>query len=73
MPDDLLDIEINDFEHLELQSCDALERAVLAGLFEAMGGDNWTSSDGWLSDAPVGQWYGVSTDLIRPSRFTGPH
>ena len=61
--DELLDIEINDFEHLELQSCDALERAVLAGLFEAMGGDNWTSSDGWLSDAPVGQWYGVSTDL----------
>ena len=62
MPDDLLDIEINDFEHLELQSCDALERAVLAGLFEAMGGDNWTSSDGWLSDAPLGQWHGVSTD-----------
>ena len=36
MPDELLDIEINDFEHLDLQSCDALERAVLADFFEAM-------------------------------------
>ena len=62
MPDELLDIEINDFEHLDLQPCDALERAVLADFFEAMGGDNWTSSDGWLSDAPLGQWHGVSTD-----------
>ena len=62
MPDELLDIEINDFEHLDLQSCDALERAVLAELFEAANGDNWTNSDGWLSDAPLEQWHGVSTD-----------
>ena len=62
MPDELLDIEINDFEHLDLQPCDALERAVLADFFEAMDGDNWTNSDGWISDAPLGQWHGVSTD-----------
>ena len=62
MPDDLLDIENNDFEHLDLQPCDALERGVLAELFETMDGDNWTDSDGWLSDAPFEQWYGVSMD-----------
>ena len=62
MPDELLDIEINDFEHLDLQPCDALERGVLAELFEAANGDNWTNSDGWLSDAPLEQWHGVSTD-----------
>ena len=67
MPDELLDIEINDFEHLDLQSCDALERAVLADFFEAMDGDNWTNSDGWLSDAPLGQWHGVSTDRTAES------
>ena len=63
MPDDLLDIENNDFEHLDLQPCDALERSVLAELFETTGGDNWTTNDGWLSDAPLGHWHGVSTDL----------
>ncbi len=62
MPDDLLEIEINDFEGLDLQPCDGYERTALAELFEALGGDNWSSNDGWLSDAPVGQWHGVSTD-----------
>ena len=28
-----------------------------------MDGDNWTDSDGWLSDVPLGRWHGVSTDL----------
>ena len=62
LPDDLLHIENNDFENLDLPPCDALERRVLAVLFEAMGGNGWTTSDGWLSDAPLEQWYGVSTN-----------
>ena len=61
MPDDLLDVQNNDFEHIGLQPCDAMERGVLAELFEAANGDNWTNSNGWLSDAPLGQWHGVST------------
>ena len=62
MPDELMDIEINDFEHIDLHPCNALERGVLAELFEATGGDNWTNSDGWLSGAPLEQWHGITAD-----------
>lgn len=62
VPDELMDIEHNDFEHIDLQPCDAFERNVLYELFVATDGDNWTRNDGWLSDAPVGHWHGVSTD-----------
>ncbi len=62
IPDDLLRIENNDFKHLDLQPCEVLERGVLADLFEALGGDNWSNNDGWISDAPLGRWHGVSTD-----------
>ena len=37
----------------------AQERAVLTQLFEATGGANWTSSEGWGTDAPLAEWYGV--------------
>ena len=38
------------------------EREALIALYEATGGANWSRSDNWLSEAPVGTWYGVSTD-----------
>ena len=38
------------------------EREVLIALYEATDGANWSRSDDWLSGAPVGTWYGVSTD-----------
>ena len=62
MPDDLAEIQNNDFKHIGLQPCDLMERSVLSEVFEAANGVNWTNSDGWLSDAPLGQWHGVSTD-----------
>ena len=34
-------------------------RPILVSGFEALGGQNWTRSDNWLSDAPLGAWYGV--------------
>ena len=37
-------------------------RAALAAFYHATGGPNWANSDKWLSDAPIGQWYGVTTD-----------
>ena len=40
------------------------DRAVLVALYEATGGPNWTYSDNWLTDAPLGQWEGVSTDGV---------
>ena len=39
-----------------------VERAALEALYEATGGVNWTDNINWLSDAPVGEWYGVTTD-----------
>ena len=62
IPDDLMAVEDNDFEHMGFQPCDVLERSVLVMLFRATDGDNWTNNDSWLSDAPLGQWHGVSTD-----------
>ena len=40
----------------------ATDRDVLVALYHATGGDNWTNNENWLSDAPVGTWYGVTTD-----------
>ena len=36
--------------------------AVLASLYNATGGENWLFKYGWLSDAPIGEWHGVTTD-----------
>ena len=38
------------------------DRAALVALFEATDGPNWINSENWLTDAPLGEWYGVRTD-----------
>ena len=38
------------------------DRAALVALYEATGGSGWTKNDNWLTDAPLGEWHGVSTD-----------
>ena len=45
------------------------DRAALVPLYNATGGANWTNSSGWLTDAPIGQWHGVTTDSS--GRVTG--
>ena len=40
----------------------ATDRAALEALYEATDGPNWVNSDNWLTDAPLGEWYGVETD-----------
>ena len=40
----------------------AADRAALVALYEATNGPNWVNSDGWLTDAPVGEWHGVNVD-----------
>ena len=37
------------------------DRANLVALYNATGGPNWANNTGWLSNAPMGQWYGVTT------------
>ena len=38
------------------------ERAALVALYNATDGDNWTNNDKWLSEEPLGNWHGVTTD-----------
>ena len=38
------------------------DRAVLVALYNATDGPNWVNSDNWLTDAPLGEWYGVHTN-----------
>ena len=38
------------------------DREVLEALYNATGGANWKNNDGWLTNAPIGQWHGVTTD-----------
>ena len=38
------------------------DREALVALYNATGGANWTDNTNWVTNAPVGQWYGVTTD-----------
>ena len=38
------------------------DRAILVALYDATNGPNWINNDGWLTNAPLGDWYGVTTD-----------
>ncbi len=37
------------------------DRSALAALFEATGGPAWRRADNWLTDAPLDEWWGIST------------
>ena len=56
---------------LALASCDdgppatptrVSERDALVALYNATDGETWVNNTNWLTDAPVGLWYGVTTD-----------
>ena len=38
------------------------ESYVLGLLYNSTNGKDWSNNDNWLSDAPLDQWYGVTTD-----------
>ena len=38
------------------------DRAVLVALYHSTGGGNWDTNTNWLSDRPIGEWHGVTTD-----------
>lgn len=40
----------------------ANERAALEAIYRATGGPGWTNNENWLTAAPLGDWYGVTTD-----------
>ena len=74
IPSALRDVADNDFDVLGLPFCEAEmseptpvpvhagDKAALVALYNATGGDNWTDRDNWLSDEPLGEWQGVTTD-----------
>ena len=39
-----------------------MDREALVALFDALDGENWRKKINWLSDRPIGEWYGVTTD-----------
>ena len=39
-----------------------VEREALVALYNATDGENWEQGRGWMSDAPLGTWYGVTTN-----------
>ena len=39
-----------------------LERMALVAFYDATDGPNWVDSGNWLTDAPLGEWYGVEMD-----------
>ena len=38
------------------------ERQALEALYEATDGPNWVNDENWLTDAPLGEWFGVTTN-----------
>ncbi len=39
-----------------------IQRETLVSLYESLNGDGWVLNDNWGTTAPLGDWYGVSTD-----------
>ncbi len=38
------------------------DREALVALYNAADGANWVNNTNWMSDAPLGEWHGVTTD-----------
>ena len=64
IPSALQAIPDNDFKNLELAFChlESDEATVLVAFYEATHGDNWKDNINWLSEAPLSEWHGVTTD-----------
>jgi Leucine-rich repeat (LRR) protein len=45
------------------------DRMALIALYDAAGGEGWGNNGQWLSEAPLGSWFGVETDA--DGRVTG--
>ena len=95
IPAGLRDITENDFNQLSLTFCTSSidpqptqnqsvgsvsgDRAALVAFYHATGGPNWVNNNNWLSNAPLGQWHGVSTNgsgrvtwlLLRNNQLNG--
>ena len=56
------------------------DRAVLVELYNSTDGANWINNENWLTDAPIHEWHGVTTDMngrvsileLSGNNLTGP-
>ncbi len=71
IPDALMNVPYNDFDALGLPFCSQgsstpspveVDRVALVALYNATAGEDWDDNTNWLSDEPIGEWYGVTTD-----------
>ena len=46
----------------ELEPEESPDRDVLIALYNVTNGENWTNNTNWCTNAPLSEWYGVSTD-----------
>ena len=46
----------------EITVVESPDRATLVAFYEATDGPNWVNNENWLTDAPLGDWYGVDMD-----------
>ena len=53
---------VEGFSEIAVGSPHDIDRAALIALYEATDGPNWRTRENWLTDAPLGDWYGVETD-----------
>ncbi len=44
------------------QGSAATDRVALEALYDATGGSGWTDNANWKTSAPLGEWFGVTTD-----------
>ncbi len=67
--------------HVDLRGTGpAIDKAVLIAFYNATGGPNWTNHSNWVSNIPLGNWYGVITDAdgrvselrLRANNLVGP-
>ena len=45
-----------------VQTSPETDREVLIAFYNATGGPNWKGNNNWLSDVPINEWDGVTTD-----------
>ena len=45
-------------------NCADVDIEALTALYDLMGGPDWKNNENWLSDAPLNDWYGVTTGGI---------
>ena len=70
IPESLTHVPTNDLSAYDLPLCATAAKPLrrvteldaLVAFYTATNGANWKRNDNWLTDTPMGQWHGVSTD-----------